>query len=181
VPAEVSFSQIEIWFQDEARFGQRGTMTRIWARKGTRPRVVRQQQYEYVYLFGAVCPGSGKTAGLVLPVLNTLAMNMHLQCISEQLEQGKHAVVVLDKAAWHTTKKIREFKNISLLALPPVSPELNPVEQIWQYLRDKYLANRCFKDYEDIVTACCKSWNTFSNNVPTVKSLCQREWALLCN
>jgi transposase len=156
-------------------------MTRIWAYKGTRPRVIRQQQYEYVYLFGAVCPSSGKTIGLVLPVLNTQAMHMHLQCIAEQLEPGKHAVVVLDRATWHTTQKLKQFTNISLLPLPPVSPELNPVEQVWQYLRDKYLANRSFKNYRDIMNACCKSWNAFGNEESTVKNLCKRDWALLCN
>lgn len=156
-------------------------MTRVWAKKGTRPRVIRQLQYEYVYLFGAVCPATGKSVGLVMPVVNHEAMQLHLEAISQQLESGKHAVIVLDRAAWHTTKKLNKFTNISILPLPPVSPELNPVEQVWQYLRDKYMANRAFEDYEEIVSSCCDSWMLFSRQISQIKSLCFRPWTSLCH
>jgi len=89
---------------------------------------------------------------------------------------------VLDRAAWHTTLKLRNFENISLLPLPAASPELNPVEQVWQQLRDNWLANRCFEGYEAIVDACCEAWNWFAWNWFTetpnkIKNLCSREWA----
>jgi len=135
---------VEIWFQDEARVGQRGTVTRIWARKGTRPRVIRQQQFEYAYIFGAVCPIKDKSVGLVLPEIGTFCMQKHLDAIGEEIEFVHHGIVVVDCASWHTTKNLKLPKNVSLLPLPPASPELNPTEQVWQVLRDRYLANRCF-------------------------------------
>jgi transposase len=173
----VKLDDVDVWFQDEARVGQRGTMTRIWALKGSRPRAIRQQQFKYAYLFGAVCPAKDEAVGLVLPVANTQAMLEHLKELSRHVPKGRHAVVVLDRAAWHTTLKLRNFENISLLPLPAASPELNPVEQVWQQLRDNWLANRCFEGYEAIVDACCEAWNWFTETPNKIKNLCSREWA----
>jgi transposase len=170
---------VDIWFQDEARVGQRGTVTRTWARKGTRPRVTRQQQFEYAYIFGAVCPSRDEAVGLVLPAANTDAMLAHLKEISAQVPPGRHAVLVLDRAAWHTTKRLKIFDNLTLLPLPVASPELNPTEQVWQVLRDNWLANRCFEGYEAIVEACCEAWNWFVNIPDHVKQLCSRSWAVI--
>jgi hypothetical protein len=168
---------VEVWFEDEARVGQRGTMTRIWARKGTRPRVVRQLKYEYAYLYGAVCPASGKTASLVLPNLNTMGMQKHIEEIAHQVGSSKCAVVILDRASWHTTKKLQLPPNIFLMPLPKAAPELNPVEQVWQVLRDQHLANRVFDSYDQIVDCCCYAWNWFADGVESIKQLCSREWA----
>lgn len=179
LPAEVSIESVDIWFQDEARVGQRGTVTRTWAKKGTRPRLARQQQFEYAYIFGAVCPGRDEAVGLVLPTANTEAMLVHLENISIKIPPGRHAVIVLDKAAWHTTKRLKQFSNISLLPLPPASPELNPTEQVWQVLRDEYLANRCYEDYDAIVFACCDAWNAFVDIPSRVRNLCSRSWSNL--
>ncbi|WP_349282831.1 transposase (plasmid) [Polaromonas hydrogenivorans] len=95
------------------RIGQRGTQTRLWARKGTRPRVVRQQQSESAYIFGAVCAQRDTAVGLILPQANTEAMTLHLQAISEAVPAGRHAVLVLDRAGWHTTAKLPQFSNLS--------------------------------------------------------------------
>lgn len=146
------------------RIGQRGTQTRLWARKGTRPRVVRQQQSQSqsAYIFGAVCPECDAAVGLVLPFANTQTMALHLEAISQAVPPGRHAVVVLDQAGWHTTPKLPQLPNVSLLSLPAGSPELNPAEQVWQQLRDRSLANRCSDSYEDIIDACCEAWNKFT-------------------
>ena len=128
MPAGLKTESVDIWFQDEARVGQRGSVSRTWARKGTRPRLVRQQQFEYTYIFGAVCPARDEAVGLVMPAVNTEAMLVHLEHISMNVPEGRHAVIVLDKAAWHTTKRLKRFSNISLLPLPSASPELNPTE-----------------------------------------------------
>ena len=146
------------------RIGQRGTQTRLWARKGTRPRVVRQQQSESAYIFGAVCPQHGSAVGLVMPQANTEAMAHHLQALSEAVPAGRHAVLVLDRAGWHTTPKLPQFPNVSLLPLPAGSPELNPAEQVWQQLRDRHLANRCYDGYEQIVDACMRRLECFHAN-----------------
>lgn len=125
-----------------------------------------QQQFEYAYIFGAVCPARDEAVGLVMPAVNTETMLIHLEHISLKIPKGRHAVIVLDRAAWHTTKRLKKFSNLSLLPLPPVSPELNPTEQVWQALRDEHLANRSYEHYEAITSACCDAWNTFVD-IPT--------------
>jgi hypothetical protein len=87
-----------VWFQDEARFGQQNTTTRVWATKGTRPSVVRQQQFEYAYLFGAVCPATGATEAIISPLSNSEAMKEHMSLISKRTPKGRHAVVIMDGA-----------------------------------------------------------------------------------
>jgi transposase len=105
-------------------------------------------------LFGAVCPARGAGAALVLPHANADAMNLHLAEISRHVTPGAHAVVTLDGAGWHQTGgRLRLPENLSLLKLPPYSPELNPTENIWQFLRQNQLSNRVFNSYDDIVDA----------------------------
>jgi len=124
-----------------------------------------------------VCPERDVAVGLVLPMVNSEAMKVHLQHISAEVKKGKHAVIILDRATWHTTKKVKGFKNITLLALPAASPELNPVEQLWQQLRDRYLSNRSYKDYDDIVKSCCEAWNNYVDIPESIRRLCTRKWA----
>lgn len=174
-------NQIEVWWQDEARVGQRGTISRIWASKGTRPRVVRQQQFQSTYIFGAVCPDKDKGVGLILPQANAGMMQMHLDQISLSVDEGFHAIIMMDRASWHTTEALNIPKNISLFPLPPYSPELNPVEQIWQQLRRHSLSNRTFKDYDDSVQSCSQAWNTFVDEEGRIKNLCSRGWAKIGN
>ena len=168
-----------MWFQDEARFGQQNSTTRIWARKGSRPRVVKQQQFDYAYLFGAVCPATGETEALLSPWVNKDIMRQHLSLISQRTAPGRHAVVIMDGAGWHTADIAETLPNVSVIKLPPYSPELNPVEQVWRWLRDHHLANRTFKSYEDILDACSKAWNNFIADSKRVMSLCQRDWIKL--
>jgi hypothetical protein len=131
IPEDVSLEDVDIWFQDESRIGQQGSRTRIWAKKGTRPRVVKQQQFLYEYIYGAVCPGQKQCAAVVLPCANHEGLNVHLKEISVHVPQGRHAVIVQDQAGWHLKKDLCIPSNISILHLPPYSPELNPQEQVW--------------------------------------------------
>lgn len=170
---------VEIWFQDETRVGQQGSITRQWAIKGTRPRAIRQQQFLNAYLFGAVCPEYNKGAAIVSPYANTAAMNEHLLEISVQVQQGKHAVVIMDRAGWHTAKKLNTPKNIIIMSLPPYSPELNPEEKPWYWLKQHHLASRTFASVDDIITACCHAWNDFVAQPSLIKSMCSVEWAVL--
>jgi hypothetical protein len=94
---------IEIWFQDEARIGQKNGLVRQWARRGTRPRQPADQRYESAYLFGAICPARGTGAALALPYADTQAMPLHLDEIARTVKRGAHAVLLLDRAGWHTS------------------------------------------------------------------------------
>jgi len=144
VPPEavrVAETPVEVWHQDEARVGQQGTLTYVWADKGSQPAALRDQRRQSAYLFGAVCAVAeqrsqrdrGVGAALVLPHANADAMSLHLAEISRQVAAGAHAVVVLDGAGWHQTGgRLRVPGNVSLLRLPP---ELNPQENVWQCLR----------------------------------------------
>ena len=141
------------------RIGQKNKLTRRWARRGTRPRAPHDQRTKWAYIFGAICPAKGKGAGLVMPYCDTAAMQAHLAELSVMVAPGAHAVVILDQAGWHMSNTLIAPQNITLLPLPPRSPELNPVENIWQFMRDNWLSNRVLQNYDDIVAICCEAWN----------------------
>ena len=104
-------------------------------------------------------------------------MKLHLQAISDAVPDGRHALLIVDGAAWHS--KNYDLPNVTLLKLPPYSPELNPVEQVWQWLKQRFLSNRCFNNYDDIVDACCDAWNEFRNDSDLVSRICSRDWAII--
>ena len=104
-------------------------------------------------------------------------MQWHLDEISSQVSPRAHAVLFADQAGWHTTGKLAIPPNITLLLLPPRSPELNPVENIWQFMRDNWLSNRVFKSHDDIVALCCEAWNKLTDQPWTIMSIGRRQWA----
>ena len=176
LPDSAAGKPIEVWFQDEARIGQQGTLTRVWAPRGTRPRAPRDRRYTATYLFGAVCPERDVGAALVLPHANGWAMDQHLEEIRHHVAPGAHAVVVLDQAGWHDSRCLEVPDTITLLPLPSYSPELNPVENIWQYLRQNFLSNRVYDDEEAIIDACCTAWNALVNLPNKIAEIANREW-----
>ena len=111
--------QIEIWFQDEARIGQKHRLTRRWAQRGTRSRAPHDQRTKWAYIFGAICPKAGKGAGLVMPWCEPEAMQAHLEEISTMVDQNAHAVLIPDQAGWHMSGKRTVPQNIPLIHLPP--------------------------------------------------------------
>lgn len=175
--AQAKGCAIEIWFQDETRVGQKNKITRRWARRGTRPSAPHDQRTASSYIFGAICPQQGKGAGIVLPHCNTAAMNLHLKEISRAVSAGAHAALLIDQAGWHTSAKLDVPANITLVFLPPRSPELNPTENIWQYMRDNWLSNHIFQSYDDIVNHCCDAWNKLINQPGQITSIGSRDWA----
>ena len=113
----------------------------------------------------------------MLPWANTEAMQMHLDEISRHVARKAHAVVLMDRAGWHTTGKLKVPKNLTIILLPSRAPELNPVENIWQYLRANWLSNRVFKDYNAIIDAGCEAWNKLIAQPETITSIGMRKWA----
>lgn len=134
------------------------------------------QRYANAYLFGAICPLRGTGAALVLPHANSDAMQLHLDEISRAVAPGAHAVV--DRAGWHRSHSLTLPRNLSIILLPPRSPELNPVENIWQYLRQNGLSNRVFEDYQAILDAACAAWNKLLKQPRAIMSIGIRDWAV---
>ena len=169
-------TKIELWWQDEMRLGQKNGTVRQWARKGTRPRQPADQRYESAYVFGAICPGRGIGAAIVLPRADTGAMQEHLDEIARHVAEGSHAVILMDRASWHTTDRLRVPQNISILFLPPKSPELT---------RWRTYGSTCarigspigFETYDNILTAACDAWNNLLEAPETITSIGTRNWA----
>jgi hypothetical protein len=177
LPDSAAGKPIEFWWQDEARVGQQGTLTRVWARRGSRPRAIRDHRFTWAYLFGATCPARGTGAAVVMPYVNIEAMNEHLAEISRNVSVGAIAVLTLDGAGWHSSPKLALPDNIILLRLPPYAPELNPIENVWAYLRANLLSHRVYKDYDAIVDACCDAWNTLMKMPEVITSITNRVYA----
>ena len=159
------------------RLGQKNSRARQWARKGSRPRQPADLRYQNAYLFGVICPARGTGAAIMMPTADTQAMQAHLNEIAQAVAPGAHAVILMDQAGWHTTGALTLPKNLSLLFLPPKSPELNPVENIWQYLRQNWLANRVFETYDAILDAGCQAWNNLIALPEVITSIGTRDWA----
>ena len=167
---------IEVWFQDEMRVGQKNSLVYQWARKGSRPRQPKDQRYENAYVFGAVCPSRDTGIALIMPQADTEAMQAHLEAIGRAVAPSAHALLILDKAGWHTTRKLKPPSNLTLVPLPPACPELTPTKNIWQYLRQTYLANRVFTDYTAILDDCQDAWRKLLAETGRITSIAQRDW-----
>jgi transposase len=167
--------RVEVWFQDEARIGQQGTLTTMWAEKGSRPTAVKQTEYEWCYLFAAINPLTGANSALVAPTVHTGLMNEHLQFIGKEAGPGVHVVLVLDQAGWHVAKALKVPANMTLLHLPPYSPELNPVERVWGYMRSHYLSNRVYRNYDELFNETTTAWNRLDE--ARLQSITDTDWA----
>ena len=162
---------VRTFVMDEARLGQQGTTARVWARTGARPTVVKQTKYEWVYLYAAVEPATGASVALLAPSADTGTMNLFLGMLSRDLKENEHAVLVLDGAGWHRSKALVVPDNVTCLLLPPYSPELNPVENLWHYLRSHYLSNRAYRDYDHLLDAGSAAWRALTPEV--IRSVCR--------
>jgi transposase len=163
--------RIALWFMDEARVGQKGRTTHRWWVKGQRPPGIADKRFAFAYIFAAVRPATGEDFALVLPRVSSAAMSRFLADFATTLPEDTHAVLVLDQAGWHGAKDLIVPDGITLVPLPPYSPELNPVERVWLYLRERYLSHRVLADYEAVVDACCEAWNALVAEVGRLRSL----------
>jgi hypothetical protein len=168
--------RVALWFMDEARIGQQGRLCHRWWLRGRRPPGRRDKRFASAYLFAAVEPATGAEVALVLPEATTVAMNLFLAEFGRSLAEGVHAVLVLDRAGWHGAKALEVPANVTLVPLPPYSPQLNPVERVWLYLRERFLSLRVFRDYRAIVDACCAAWNRLVAEPGRLRSLCDQPW-----
>ena len=117
------------------------------------------QRHASAWLYAAVRPGADEAFALVLTEVGASAMQAFLDGFAETLPERVHAALLLDGAGWHIAADITVPSNISLIFLPPYAPQLNPVERIWLYLRERFLSLRLFADLDAIVEGCCGAWN----------------------
>ena len=112
----------------------------------------------------------------VMPYTNTTTMQLYLCELSKHVPKGKHIALLMDNAGWHIAKELAVPKNITLVPLPSYAPELNTMEQVWQWIKQHYLSNCCYENYEDLVNKVCNAWNQFTQQLGLVQSLCFRDW-----
>ena len=164
-----------VFFFDEGRFGLKPVVGRRWTRKGVRPVATVRPGYESFYVYSAVCPATGEDVSLFLPWVNTAMMNIFLENLQEALA-GRACLLVLDQAGWHSSKGLRIPPSIELVFLPPYSPELNPVEHLWQWLKRHSLRNRFYQKLEDVMDVVQGCMQRTSAHF--LKSLCRNNYLL---
>ncbi|HYX49043.1 MAG TPA: IS630 family transposase [Ktedonobacteraceae bacterium] len=156
--------------QDEGRFGRISRPKSCWSPPGVRPQVPAQVVREAVYAFAAVAPSIGKICSLILPTANTEMMTLFLQHVSQTFSDY-FLVMQVDQAGWHLSKSLVIPENIRLIKQPPYSPELNPVEHIWDEIREKHFHNRVFSSLDALTDTLCHALNTLASDPPRVTSM----------
>ena len=173
--ATTAGTPVELWFQDEARVGQKGSLSYVWSPVGSRPPMVRDNRHDTAYILGAICPQRGVGAAIVTPAVNIAWINRHLAEISTQVAPGAVAAVIWDGAGWHQQGgELIVPHNIVLMPLPPYAPELNPMENVWEFLRANKLSAQVWDDYDAILDACCIAWNWFVSQPNQIRSIGSR-------
>ena len=141
-----------------------------------RPPGLADKRFTSLYLFAACRPGTDEAFALALPEATAASMGVFLERFARELAPGAHAALVLDRAGWHVARRLTVPENVTLVPLPAYSPELNPVERVWLYLRERFLSLRVFRDYRAIVDACCTAWNRLTADPSRLRSLCDQPW-----
>lgn len=167
---------IKLFFQDEARFGRINKISKCWTPPKLRAIIGQQIIREYIYAFSSVCPETGENFSLILPSANTDSMNLFLKMFSDNYNKYR-VIMIMDKAGWHTSKDLKIIENIAFMFLPPYSPELNPVEPLWNYIRKtKGFNNNVFSSLDEVENKLSKALFDVHNDVGTIKSLCNFNW-----
>lgn len=156
--------------QDEACFGRISTTRRSWAPKHIRPLAPKQIVREYTYVYAVVAPKEGKMVSLILPFADTAMMNLFLQHVSHTFSTY-FLVIQVDQAGWHSSKDLIIPENIRLIPQPAYSPELNPVEHIWEELREKAFSNRVFASLDAVIDTLCDQLRQLEDNSKLLHSM----------
>ena len=168
---------MRVFFQDEARVGQKGRVCHRWYTKGQRPPGTLDQRYTFAYIFAASEVETDNAFALVLPEVHTAAMQMFLDRFAATIPGTDHVALFLDGAGWHRANALKVPDCITLVPLPAYSPELNPVERIWEFLKERYLSHRLLDDYTAILDAACAAWNKLTAETGRLTSLTWTPWA----
>jgi transposase len=164
-------------FQDEARFGRISDVRRCWAPKPIRPLCQGMLTHEYTYAFGAVDVCSGELDSLILPHVNTRCMQLFLNEVAAR-HPDKRIVMVIDGAGWHRSESLTPPENIYLLSLPPYAPELNPIEHVWDELREKFFHNRVFGSLDALEDQLALALKSLEADNTTVASIVSWPWIM---
>jgi putative transposase len=175
LPFAESGARIRLMYGDEAGFGRISNLAPCWAPMGVRPIVYRHHIREYEYAYGAVDPVNGDKFFLVLPNCKTDWMNIFLRELSAEYSKD-YILFAVDNAVWHKAKSLKVPDNIRFFYLPPRTPELNPIEQIWKEVRKRGFKNKIFPTLDKVIDHLCDTLNSLSNDC--VKSITGREWIL---
>lgn len=166
---------IRLLFQDEGRFGRISDRRRCWAPLPMRPTVGSQIVREYVYALTAVSPQDGALATLVMPWIDTDTMSVFMEFTAKQFAND-FCIMFLDGAGWHRAHALRIPANVRLIGLPPYSPELNPVELVWDYLRDNYMGNQVFESLDQVMDVLEKGLHEIGKQPNMIKSMTNFDW-----
>lgn len=167
---------MKLFFEDEGRFGRTNNVSRCWSERGLRARVAKQIVRQYVYAYASICPETGENHSLVLCGSSTESMNYYLQDLS--VVYNKYRIVLCtDNAGWHVSKGLNIPDNIVFLYLPPYSPQLNPVEHLWEYIKErKGFNNKIFNSLEDVVDKLAEALHEIEQEKDVIKSMCNFKW-----
>lgn len=161
--------KVVLYYQDETRYGQKTITSGIWSPKGVRPEYKNQNGFLNSWIYGSINIENGKKFGLVLPTLNSENMQIFLNSFSRTIKKNEHILLILDGSKAHNNNKIVIPKNITLHFLPPYSPQLNPIERLWSYLKRNYLSFKLYEKIDDIIQAGSEAWNQISDQI--IKSI----------
>lgn len=166
---------MKIFFEDEARFGMSTTIYKVWSKRGQKPVVKIQRGREYLNEFCAICPYTGEVEALSSPYANTEVMNIFLRQLSER-HKGYEVAIFMDNVGYHKSKGLKVPENIHMKYLPTYSPQLNPVELLWEYMRMQWTGNRYYENLDKLEDVIAKGFNELFEKPNIVKSLSNFHW-----
>jgi hypothetical protein len=173
----VASKPLKLFFQDESRFGRISQAIRCWSPVAQRPVVPSQIVREYIYAYGAVCPTDGSFVSLILPDMRTECLNIFLKEVSERYPDN-HIAMVMDGAASHRAGDLEIPEHMTLLHLPPYSPELNPQENVWKMIKPEGFYNRVFNSLDEVEEQLIKILRQFEQAAEKLKNLTGWDWIL---